>query len=447
MKSTNITKLKREYLISLFKNLEAISYGVLDIDDNLNKKILNDIDIWVNKKDLKVFVDALYSHSKSEGWIIKKMNTSPRISGFREAKYAILLPAYPFPVIQIDLWVDFHWRSFPILNCDLDNFISRFSYFKKIDIEASIYIQSVKDILYKGFLSQKIKKRIEDNYFTIKDFNFFFNKYYSKKIQNQLKKSISLDEEVIGSKNFKISVIICNLIYRPYSQLINSFIYFLGLIKSKILSQDGIHIILMGPDGAGKTTIGSILLESSIANEYYEKKIYGHTNFKIIPPLQFFLKKFKKKSNNVKYVARDVKKLSLFRAIIYPLYYLFDYLLGHLWLYKRKTNGGAFIIFDRYFDEYYIQKTFNNLPRFFLKILELFIPKPTYYFLISDKPESIYKRKQELSLEQIREQVKDYTELIYSKKNGYVIKNNKTPFESANEILSIISANNKLKIG
>ena len=68
------------------------------------------------------------------------------------------------------------------------------------------------------------------------------------------------------------------------------------------------------------------------------------------------------------------------------------------------------------------------------------------YFLISDDAASIYKRKQELPLDEIEEQLKKYKKLIMSKEeNGFIIKNNSTPLVAANQIISLICStiNNK----
>ena len=440
MKSNN--DIKKEFLESFFKKIQDLTYGVIDVDDNLNNLISNDIDVWVKKNNLIQLTELLYQHSKSNNWIIKRMNISPRVNGKLEAKYALLLPVSPFPVIQIDLWVDIHWRSFPIMNSDLTKFIQKSTYFKKVDNEKSLFIQIIKDLLYKNNLTNKVKDRIKKNNLSINNLNFFLDKYYNLKCQNKISEIIKLKtENSANSGEFKRSLIFNTIKNRPLIQIRYFFNYCFRFINSKILSQDGMHVILLGPDGAGKSTIGELVYDSALVNDFYEEKIYGHTNFKIIPPLQLFLKPFKNNYTKKEYIPRDIKKLSTIKAMIYPLYYLIDYMLGFLWLYKKKTNGGAFVIFDRYFDEYYIQKTFHNLSNKYLNILQFFVPKPTLYFLISDNANSIYERKQELPLGEIKEQLIKYTKLIESKDNGFIIKNDGTPVSAANQILSVISAN------
>ena len=444
MKSSNY--IKKEFLKSFFKKIDVLTYGVIDVDDNLNKLISNDIDIWVKKENLIQFTKLLYQHSKYKNWIIKRMNISPRVNGKLEAKYALLSPINPYPVIQIDLWVDMHWRSFPLINSDFTKFICRSTYFKKLDNEKSLFIQIVKDLLYKNTISAKVKERVKKNSISIKNLNFFLDKYYNLKCQDKICKLIKTESfKSFNSRKLKSSLIFNTIKNRPFVQIKYFLNYLHGLISSKILSQDGIHIILMGPDGAGKSTIGELIYNSEIANDFYEKKFYGHTNYKLIPPMNFFLKPFKNNSTKKKYIPRDINKLPKIKAMIYPLYYMMDYLLGFLWLYKKKTNGGGFIIFDRYYDEYYVQKTFQNLSNRYLNFFQFFVPKPTMYFLISDDAASIYKRKQELPLDEIEEQLKKYKKLIMSKENGFIIKNNSTPLVAANQIISLICStiNNK----
>ena len=249
----------------------------------------------------------------------------------------------------------------------MTKFIQKSTYFKKVDNEKSLFIQIIKDLLYKNNLTNKVKDRIKKNNLSINNLNFFLDKYYNLKCQNKISEIIKLKtENSANSGEFKRSLIFNTIKNRPLIQIRYFFNYCFRFINSKILSQDGMHVILLGPDGAGKSTIGELVYDSALVNDFYEEKIYGHTNFKIIPPLQLFLKPFKNNYTKKEYIPRDIKKLSTIKAMIYPLYYLIDYMLGFLWLYKKKTNGGAFVIFDRYFDEYYIQKTFHNLSNKYL---------------------------------------------------------------------------------
>ncbi len=440
-----VIKIKQDFLKDFFNQVQDLNYGVIDIDDNLGNKIENDLDIWVKKENLRKFVQILFSCAKSNNWIIKRMEISPRIHGREEAKYALLLPSLPFCVIQFDVWVDFHWRSFPMLDCNFEDYIESKNYYKKISNEKALYMQILKDLLYKGEIKEKVRKRIEsvsDN-FTY-EFSIFLKGYYSLNLQQKLIDNVRYDEASdLNSSDFRRSLIINTIKNRFILQLKYLSSYIFRFIYIRIFSQDGIHVVLLGPDGAGKTTIGNLIYESELVNDFYEKKSYEHTRFKILPPLQKIASLFKTKNKEQKeYVPREIEALPANRAMIYPFYYVIDYILGFLWLYKMKTNGGSFVMFDRYFDEYYVQQTFSNVSKKYLKLIERFVPKPTLYILISNEPKLIYQRKQELPLEEIEKQISKYTELVKSK-DGHIVINNKSPEVVANEVLTIIC--NKLR--
>ena len=203
-----LSSIKREFLESFFNEIDDLTYGVMDVDDNLNNSISNDIDIWVKKENLVQFTDLLHKFSKSNNWIIKKMNISPRINGQLEAKYALLSPINPFPVIQIDLWVNIHWRSFPIMNCDFTNYIQRSTYFKKLDNEKSLFIQIIKDLLYKNTITDKVKERVKKNSLSINNLNLFLDKYYNLECQNKICKIIQTESlKSFQSRKLKSSLI------------------------------------------------------------------------------------------------------------------------------------------------------------------------------------------------------------------------------------------------
>lgn len=428
---------KKIFLEGFFKKIDHLDYGVIDIDDNLKNSLENDIDVWVDKNSILDFVESLKIYSNKKNWILKTLEVSPRLNGKLENKYAILQPKYPYSVIQLDLWICFHWRSFPFIINNFKKYIFREVYFKKIKNDKALLIQVLKDILYKGDVTKKVSFRIKKvNDFSKKDFYFLTKKIYSKKNQSKIIDILNNKKISFNPNDFKFDIIFNNIKSFYLNQLKNSINYFRRLLYIKFFSQDGIHIVLLGPDGAGKTTLGNILFKSEFANDFFEKKFYNHTNFKLIPPLNkyfSFLKKSKKK-----YVPRNLKKLSLFKAMIYPIYYFFDYLMGHFWLYIKKTRGGSFVIFDRYFDEYFIQKTYDRVPRRFLKFIQFFIPKPTIYFLITSSSTEIHKRKKEMTLQEIDDQLIRFKKLIKNKKNGYYINNINSPEEVVNLMYKII---------
>ena len=107
---------KVDFLEVFFNSIRGLEYGVIDIDNNLERDVKNDIDIWVSQSSIKDLVDQIKLIAASKGWLIKKMNVSPRIGPAAEGKYALVFINNLEIVIQLDLWVRFHWRGVPFTN-------------------------------------------------------------------------------------------------------------------------------------------------------------------------------------------------------------------------------------------------------------------------------------------------------------------------------------------
>ena len=65
-------------------------------------------------------------------------------------------------------------------------------------------------------------------------------------------------------------------------------------------------------------------------------------------------------------------------------------------------------------------------------------PKPQIMFLLQTKPEIIYERKQELCLEEIRRQCREYEELAKKDRRFIVIDASKEPERMAEEAVYFI---------
>lgn len=193
-----------------------------------------------------------------------------------------------------------------------------------------------------------------------------------------------------------------------------------------IFKNRSILIVLIGPDGSGKTTIADMIKNCSTINNHFYKKFYFHTNFPILPRMRKigeWLGFLKKENAAYSPSSRQIEPLPFFKSMLYPIYYGLNYFLGHFWIWKQKANGGALIIFDRYFYEYFIQPSFIKCPRWLLKIILKIIPKPDILVFIKSEPEQVFLRKQELSLEEIKRQLKICEKIVARDKNGVIIEN------------------------
>jgi hypothetical protein len=106
--------------------------------------------------------------------------------------------------------------------------------------------------------------------------------------------------------------------------------------------------------------------------------------------------------------------------MLYVTYYALDFLLGRLLL--RKLRGqGALLIFARYFHDYYFQRGYGKVPRWYLRLLEKLVPQPDLILSLNRGAEEIHRGKPELSTGEIRRQQEVIGRLLAGRPNAAVI--------------------------
>lgn len=163
-------------------------------------------------------------------------------------------------------------------------------------------------------------------------------------------------------------------------------------------------IVIIGPDGCGKTTIAEMIVNNTSSYDIIKSK-----NFGFLPQL----KTFKKAVYNLlgkRYVNKHAHVEGEFHAgmkhepnhmikeLILFFWYLIDYILGFFSKSKNRT------IFTRYYYDYFYQRQHYNLPKWLSKAFLFVVPKPDYIFFLEQDAEDIYKRKPELTIDEIRRQ-------------------------------------------
>jgi thymidylate kinase len=154
----------------------------------------------------------------------------------------------------------------------------------------------------------------------------------------------------------------------------------------------GLNIALLGPDGAGKTTIAKKLLQLPFDSKY----VYmGRDQF--IIPIQKIRNRWEKKEGAWKGKRYLLKEILVYCHRFIELY--LRYLFRALPFYKR----GYLIIYDRYLYDLFVGKGINKR-RIIHKLMYQLFPKPDIVFYLNVDPKIAFERKKEHS-EKIIEQV------------------------------------------
>ncbi len=179
-------------------------------------------------------------------------------------------------------------------------------------------------------------------------------------------------------------------------------------------------VVLIGPDGSGKTTIAEEVFRRLYKRPFKACR-YFRGSFAVLPQL----KQFKVWAGRL--IGRKVvlappaepgtrlsgmeRQNSALRSMVYISWYAFDLWIGRLKLRRMRAQWNL-ILFDRYFHDYHYQYGNRNAPRRFLRLMERFAPKPDLVVFLDRDPDTIFAQKPELSLPEIKRQQACIRELL-----------------------------------
>jgi thymidylate kinase len=273
----------------------------------------------------------------------------------------------------------------------------------------------LKDLIYQGRIFEKYRERItlllnkEPDVFS-ESVNATFSKPVSRFIIDKTAgaKWCELEKR---HKKLRWNLLKKNLFERPLCYCFDSFLYLLDRSKKYLFQKTGIFLVLLGPDGSGKSTVAEHILKAEVLQKLFMNKRYFHSRFDFLPPLRKYFAFCTKTRIEHSPKTQQIKSYGMFRAMIYPVYYGMSYFLGHPLLWKEKACSGL-VVFDRYFYDFLIQRELIKCPKWVIQWIGKLIPKPNIIIFLKTKPEIIYKRKQELTIDEIKRQNKVCEEFI-----------------------------------
>ena len=244
--------------------------------------------------------------------------------------------------------------------------------------------------------------------------------------------------DAVKGRGLLKSVIKANLKH-PFKTIKNIVNFWYTFVRNYICSDTGFSMGFTGPDGAGKTTVIDLTIESM--GDVFKT---AHSYFHFRPTLFGNLGEVAHAAGVKKEVDRNYsdphrgKKSGTISSLIRLLYYSVDYVIGYFVKVKTLTRITKFVIFDRYYTDIICDSRRSSiyLPTKFLYVFgRLFIPRLNYNILLTADTNVILERKRELdseSIEAINKKI-DYL----ATKNGYLkVLNNSSPEEAVNKILS-----------
>lgn len=412
-----------------------IDYCILRGYQNIPEKFSRDIDICIKKDEFNLFESCLNKFCLNENIYFK---TFTKRYGY---KSFVFFSKEESDFFKIDVWDQITYRGLEYISSNqVVNNRVRFKNFYISSKFDEIKISYFKEILHNKKSKDKywheFEKYIKENGVV----SLIKNTFFYNKLNLDINLFLRKKESLIANEFRK------NL--RSYWLKKSIFIYLLkkyNFLRYKLLDILKYNfsplIILIGPDGSGKTTTLNIF--RNLENILFKKIKTYHGKFGILPNLRSFIPKTKiirKKYKNEKEYPDSKKPYSVFRALVNLFYYSLEYFLGNFIIIFSKINKKT-IIFDRYYYDYFIQFQWNNINTYIKKILFCLVSKGNILIYLDCDAKKINQRKPELSVDSILSQQKRSKEIIKNHKMGWKINTSISIEETKKQIYKNIYKN------
>jgi len=183
----------------------------------------------------------------------------------------------------------------------------------------------------------------------------------------------------------------------------------------------GMSIALLSPDGGGKSSVYEKLLESCWGSFHGINRMYFRPRLLKNPGS---LKPINPTSEaEVNPNPHGKKPNGLIKSFIRFFYYNIDFIFGYLMLVKKMRIQKQLVIFDRYYYDYFvdIQRYQYSFSKWVPRLFAWTIPTPDVIFILDGEAETLYARKKELPIEELKRQIVAYRKIADRYKNASLV--------------------------
>ncbi len=430
------------FLKKFFSQLEdaQIKYCVLRNYETLPYSLNgSDIDILIDLECRTVALKLIDELIKSEnGVCIVKYRVDARILRFCGKNIC-------WWGLPLDVFSNLHWRCYEYF--PIQQIWNSIEYHNGIAVSCqgdACLTAFIKEVLANGKDRKNYASKFYDYYVEKKIFyDAILQEFYGPEVANMWSDAIlgrngNCSLKVL-SKKARRALFLKSIKEFDWKIIIEK-IFFFYLRYSRLFVKPGCSIAVLGTDGSGKSTIIKAIMPV-IEKALHNPVRYEHMRPNMLPSIaRLFGKQEKKGPVTNPHGSRPSGFLgSLFRISYYSL----DYVLGY-WakVYPALVKRPTLFVFDRYFHDYYIDPRRGRicLPKWLIRFFGIFIPSPDIILCLGTDADLMHARKPELSMEEVKRQVKELRLLCDNNNRAVWIDTGCSVEDSVDSALKAITA-------
>ena len=428
------------YLTVLFKRLDEfdIQYCVLHSYDQLPQHATSDVDIAIDRRGIQAIDGILSEVAESVGVkLIQKFHYDiPHC-------YYYIFAYTDGTELPYFLQLDFHHDTLSVGRYRMTTSVllrNRRTY-KNFYIPDSP--TEAVHLILKRIIKENLKPHhelyIEQLYQENRqDVTEVLAKYLGKQIARELEENICMgDWEQFHQHIPKYQQCLRYRKIRNPWRVFQSFAWQVIRVAKRFVYPTGLLVVLMGPDGSGKTCVGDALCKQMLGG--FRRTTHIHWRPGLLPPLRVLLRKRNGVEEDYTQPHR-AEPYGSFVSLLRFFYYAIDFILGY-WLKIRIFKvKSTLVVIDRYYYDYLMdaRRYRLKLPQWLIHIVMKAIPKPDIVVYLHNSPENLYARKQELTIEELARQVRRFQEILPELPNAHKVETDKSLEEVVHEVTSII---------
>lgn len=232
-------------------------------------------------------------------------------------------------------------------------------------------------------------------------------------------------------QKFRKGILRSEMPQRGYAGLLQAYREIYRKVQ-RVRHRTGLSVAFYGPDGSGKTTaIASI--QKAMAPAFRQTQ-YFHFR----PSLLLSNRRHAGSAER----PHASPPRSLLASLVKLGFLAVDYTLGFLIVVRPLMIRSHLVVFDRFFHDMLVDPKRYRLgaPEWLVRLLGHCLPKPDIAFFLDVPAEELWRRKQELPLEELLRQRDAYLKLAQSLPNAHVIDASRAPEEVTTKINQVLLA-------